>query len=215
MTRRRIVAGEDATAHERLGLWRARQAADSEDASPAVRVLVDEHRRQQDEFAETELRHLRRENERLRHIMTIKIDERYERAHAALAGLVALVLCILVPAVAVAQVPAGNLLGPNDSLRVTWPTSVPTDADGLDAPTGYRVKAVKPTQTGVIVQSWDVGLVTTLTLTAAMIPSGAFSLSVHPFNVAGEAASSNVVGPFGKAAIPQTVTGVAAVRIAP
>lgn len=105
-------------------------------------------------------------------------------------------------------VPAGNLLGPADSLRVTWPTPT-TSADGLDAPTGVRVKAVS--LTGTVVRSWDTTpSVTTLTLTPQMIPAGAFNIAVHPFNVAGEAAASNSVGPFGKATTPRSLTGVSA-----
>lgn len=104
-------------------------------------------------------------------------------------------------------------LGPNDSLNVTWPAYVAQDPDGLDTPDGYRVKAVKPTQTGVIVQTWTTGIVTSLALTSAQLPSGTFSITVHPFNVAGEAAASNVTGPFGKAAIPRVQTGVAATKV--
>lgn len=104
-------------------------------------------------------------------------------------------------------------LGPNDSIRVSWPAYVPADPDGLDTPDGYRVKAVKPTQTGTVVQTWDVGLVTTLNLTYAQLPSGTFSISVHPFNVAGEAAASNIVGPFGKASTPKAQTGVTVSKV--
>jgi hypothetical protein len=123
------------------------------------------------------------------------------------------IVAILLLFVAVPATAQTVKLGPNDSLNVTWPAYVNQDPDGLDAPDGYRVKAVKPTQTGVVVQTYSVGLVTNLTLTAAQLPAGAFSISVHPFSVAGEAAASNVVGPFGKAAIPRVQTGVAATRV--
>ena len=120
-------------------------------------------------------------------------------------------LLAFIAAHASAQAPVK--LGPNDTIRVSWPAYVPADPDGLDTPDGYRVKAVKPTQTGTVVQTWDVGLVTTLSLTYAQLPAGAFSISVHPFNVAGEAAASNIVGPFGKASTPKAQTGVTAARV--
>ena len=117
------------------------------------------------------------------------------------------VLMLLVAAPSFAQV---TKLGPTDSINVTWPAYVNQDPDGLDAPDGWRVKAVKPTQTGVVVQTYTTGLVTNLVLTAAQLPAGAFSITVHPFNAAGEAAASEPIGPFGKAAIPRVQTGVAA-----
>ena len=100
--------------------------------------------------------------------------------------------------------------GPGDSLSVSWPASA-VSPDTLDAPDGYRVKSFAPTATGVVLKSWTTDAATrTLTIDAASMPSGVFNLSVVAFNVAGEAGASNVIGPFGKAAIPQAVAGVAA-----
>lgn len=120
------------------------------------------------------------------------------------------VLVLLIATPSFAQV---TKLGPGEGLRISWPNYVQGDPDGLDLPDGYRVKAVKPTQTGVVVQSWTIGLDTSLELTSAQLPSGAFSLSVHPYNVAGEAEASQIVGPFGKAAIPKPQTGVVVTKV--
>jgi hypothetical protein len=126
-------------------------------------------------------------------------------------SLVLLALLVLVPLTASAQVvPAGNRIGANDSLRITWPAAV-VSPDGLDAPDGYRVKAISLATPSTVVRSWDAGAaVTTMVLTPTMIPLGGFTITVHPFNVAGEAAASNTAGPFGKASIPKSLTGVSA-----
>jgi hypothetical protein len=127
----------------------------------------------------------------------------------------ALALLVLAPLTAAAQpVPAGNRLGANDGLRITWPSAV-VSADGLDAPSGYRVKAVSLATPSTVIRSWDAAAgVTTLFLTPAMVPTGGFLVTVHPFNEAGEAAASNTAGPFGRASIPKTVTGVSAAVVA-
>jgi hypothetical protein len=127
-------------------------------------------------------------------------------------SLLAVALLAFTALTAAAQVvPAGNRLGANDGLRITWPAAV-VSADGLDAPSGYRVKAVSLATPSTVIRSWDAAAnVTTLFLTPAMVPSGGFLVTVHPFNEAGEAAASNTAGPFGRASIPKTVTGVSAV----
>jgi hypothetical protein len=122
-----------------------------------------------------------------------------------IAGWLVLLLCVA--AIASAQT---TRLGPTSSLQFNWPAAT-SSPDTLDAPDGYRVKAVSETQSGVVLRSWDTAAsVRTLTLTPSMIPDGLFRVSVHPFNVAGEAPSSNLVGPFGKAVIPMPLTGVTA-----
>jgi hypothetical protein len=130
-------------------------------------------------------------------------------------SLLAVVLVALAALTAHAQVvPAGNRLGANDGLRISWPAAV-VAADGLDAPSGYRVKAVSLATPSTVIRSWDAAAgVTTLFLTPAMVPTGGFLVTVHPFNEAGEAAASNTAGPFGRASIPQTITGVSAVVVA-
>lgn len=109
-------------------------------------------------------------------------------------------------------VPTANILGPTDSLRVTWP--LPTSSpDGLDVPTGVRVKATNPS--GTVIRSWDtLANVVTLNLTPTMIPSGPFTITIHPFNSFGEATASNSSGPFGKATAPKPLTGTSAVVVA-
>lgn len=109
----------------------------------------------------------------------------------------------------VAQAQTVQKLGPTDSVRFTWPAAV-VSADTLDAPDGYRVKAISPTQTGVVIRSWDVAgaATTTWTMTAAQVPTGLFNVTIHPYNAAGEAPGSNPVGPFGKAMTPKSLTGV-------
>lgn len=103
--------------------------------------------------------------------------------------------------------------GPDDSLSVSWPAAA-VAPDTLDEPDGYRVKSFAPTATGVVLKSWTTpATTTTLTIDAASMPAGVFNLSVSAFNVAGEAGASNVIGPFGKAAIPKTITGVAALVV--
>jgi hypothetical protein len=124
--------------------------------------------------------------------------------------LAGLVLAITSLTAAAQPVPSGNRLGANDGLRITWPAAT-VSPDGLDAPAGYRVKAVSLTTPGTVIRSWDAAAgVTLLLLTPAQVPSGGFIISVHPFNEAGEAAASNTVGPFGRAAIPKTLTGISA-----
>lgn len=119
-------------------------------------------------------------------------------------------LCAAVPAAAQTIAP-GDRLGPTSSLRITWPATVPVDPSGLDVPDGYAVRAVNPTTTGVVIKEWKLGNVTAWTMTGSDIPAGAFSVSVHPYNIAGVSPASNVVGPFGKAAIPPRIsTGVSA-----
>lgn len=113
-------------------------------------------------------------------------------------------LLFLVPAVASAQL---QKLGPNDGIQINIPEPT-VSPDGLDAPDGIRIKATSTTQTGVVVRTWDFGVVRTALLTPQMIPAGAFTLTVHPFNVAGEAEASNEIGPFGKAATPKRLEGV-------
>jgi uncharacterized protein (DUF2141 family) len=98
-------------------------------------------------------------------------------------------------------------LGPGQGLAFSWPEPA-VDADGLDAPDGYRVKATSVATNGVL-ETWEVTN-RELALTYAQLPAGAFTVTVHPFNVAGEAGPSNVTGPFGKAAIPKPLTGVVA-----
>jgi hypothetical protein len=103
-------------------------------------------------------------------------------------------------------------LGPTDSIKVNWPTpSVSTD--GLNAPDGYRVKAVSTTTPGTVLRVWSIGSISTLTHTIppTEMPAGVFQISVHPYNVAGEAGPSNLSGPFGKAVTPTPyTTGVTA-----
>jgi hypothetical protein len=145
-------------------------------------------------------------------VMELPAASGFNQGSKEMNRLVLSVLMLLISGIsAYAQGPAK--LGPNDSIRISWPAYVPADPDGLDTPSGYRIKAVKPTQTGTVVQTYEVGNVTTTTLTYAQLPAGAFSIAVHPFNEAGEAAASNLVGPFGKASTPKAVTGVTAVRV--
>lgn len=122
-------------------------------------------------------------------------------------GLIAIVVTLLcATAVQAQQVPANNVLGPSDSLQLTWKAEAPSP-DGLDAPTGYRVKALS--LAGESMRTWDTGAnVQTLTLTPQMVPPGAFRITVHAFNLAGEAEASDVIGPFGKAATPKRLTTV-------
>ncbi|TXH09899.1 MAG: hypothetical protein E6R03_16070 [Hyphomicrobiaceae bacterium] len=104
-------------------------------------------------------------------------------------------------------------LGPNHGISISWPAVTPVDPDGLDVPSGYRVRATS-TRTPAV-WTWDTAAsVTTLTLTPQMIPVGAFTISVQAFNEAGEAPTSNVTGPFGRAMIPPTLTGVSAAVVA-
>jgi hypothetical protein len=108
---------------------------------------------------------------------------------------------------ALAQTPTTRL-APTDALSVTWPAAT-VSADGLDAPDGYRIKALAVSG-GSVLKSWEAAA-TLRTLVISDYPTvGAFTLTVHPFNVAGEAGSSNGTGPFGRAKIPAAVTGVAA-----
>lgn len=99
-------------------------------------------------------------------------------------------------------------LGPNDSLRINWPAAI-VSPDTLDEPDGFRVKATSTTVPGSVLKTWTTAkTVQTLTVVAIDMPTGAFQITVHPFNAAGEAAASNSVGPFGKAAVPKTLSGV-------
>lgn len=120
-------------------------------------------------------------------------------------------LATLLPVVASAQVvPDTGRLSPTQGVEVKWPAPT-VNPEGLNAPEGFRIKAVSPTQTGVVIRTWDAALsLRALTLTPAMLPEGAFTLTVHPFNVRGEAGASNVAGPFGKIQLPAALTGVTA-----
>ena len=113
-------------------------------------------------------------------------------------------LLFLVPAAASAQL---QKLGPNDGIQINIPEPT-VSPDGLDAPDGIRIKATSTTETGVVVRTWDFGVVRTALLTPQMIPAGAFTLTVHGFNVAGESEASNEIGPFGRAATPKRLEGV-------
>lgn len=116
-----------------------------------------------------------------------------------------LVLVILAIASA-AQAQTPIKLGPTDTIDVEWP-AVSVAADGLNAPDGYRIKA-KAVSGGSVLKTWTVTDGTAANL--ADLPAGAFTLAIHAFNVAGEAGASNVLGPFGRAAIPEVVTGASA-----
>jgi len=94
---------------------------------------------------------------------------------------------------------------PTDKLRITWPAAN-VSADGLDAPSGIRVTAVNPTQTGVVIRTWDVGpTATSIELTPAQLPTGMFSVTVAPFNNFGAAGGTAPVGPFGKMTVPKSL----------
>lgn len=117
-------------------------------------------------------------------------------------------LFLFLASVASAQTPT-TTLGPADAIRVGWPA--PTVAtDGLNAPDGFRIKATS-TATGTVLKTWEAAATDrTLLLGAPTLPAGAFTLAVHAFNVAGEAGASNVLGPFGLAAIPEVLAGATA-----
>lgn len=116
-------------------------------------------------------------------------------------------LFLLLASVASAQTPV--TIGPADAIRVGWPA--PTVAtDGLNTPDGFRIKATS-TATGTVLKTWNAAATDrTLLLGASTLPAGAFTLAVHAFNVAGEAGASNVLGPFGLAAIPEVLAGATA-----
>jgi hypothetical protein len=116
--------------------------------------------------------------------------------------LVALLCALASPAAAQTT----TTLGPTDTIDVAWP-AVTVAADGLNAPDGYRVKA-KAVSGGSILKTWTVTSGTTVNL--ADLPPGAFTLAIHAYNAAGEAGASNVLGPFGRAAIPEVVAGASA-----
>ena len=121
-------------------------------------------------------------------------------------GSILLAILALFASVASAQ----QKLGPADGIRFNWPAPN-VSADGLNTPDGFRVKAVSPSDTGVVIKTWTIAdpAARSFTVTAAEVPpSGLFSISVHPYNVAGEAGASNIIGPFGRAAVPTSLTGV-------
>jgi hypothetical protein len=62
---------------------------------------------------------------------------------------------------------------------------------------------------GTVLRTWE-ATAEARALVLTELPAGAFTLAVYPFNVAGEAGASNVTAPFGRAVIPETLTGVTA-----
>lgn len=119
------------------------------------------------------------------------------------------VVFVIVLGASVSEAQTLQKLGPNDSIRFSWPIAS-VSPDTLDAPDGYRVKAVSPTQAGVVIRSWDVAGATTTawTLAPAQMPAGVFTVTVVPYNMAGEGPASNAIGPFGKVTTPKGLTGV-------
>lgn len=122
-------------------------------------------------------------------------------------GVLVLVGLVLAGGSAAAQT---TKLGPTDTISVSWPAAS-VAADGLNAPDGYRIKARAVTG-GAILKAWEAGA-DARSLVLTELPPGAFTLAVHPFNVAGEAGASNVTVPFGRAAIPESLAGVTAIVI--
>jgi hypothetical protein len=121
-----------------------------------------------------------------------------------------LVALLVLPTLSEAQVvPEGNRLTSKNTVTITWP-ELAVSPDGLDKPDGVRVKANPVAGSSVAPRSWDLGpTVRSLVLTPQMIPTGgAFTLTVHPFNVEGEAVASSALGPFGRIRTPASVAGV-------
>ena len=71
------------------------------------------------------------------------------RVILALVAVVAMVL----PAAA-QQVPESSRVKEGQSLELKWPAAAVTP-DGLNTPSGYKVRATSQTQTGVVLREWD------------------------------------------------------------
>ena len=106
-----------------------------------------------------------------------------------------------------AQTPVTRLAA-TDAIDVKWPS--PTiAADTLDAPDGFRIKAT-PVGGTAATKTWTAGLTARSLVVSDYPATGAFTLTVHPYNSEGEGGPGTVLGPFGRTRIPQALAGATA-----
>lgn len=128
----------------------------------------------------------------------------YRFIRRVLIALFLLAAALLAPAAVDAQtpVPPANILSASQALRVAWDAPA-VDADGLNAPAGYKIETFRETATGVVVKTWALPAATmSFDIVATSLPSGAFLLATKAINAAGESARGTVVGPFGIGTAP-------------